>query len=63
MEYKADSVDGPYYPDVAEIARELVKQSIKGLDSLVLQRCLSRNKVREHLDPTCAEQAYPVSYH
>jgi hypothetical protein len=63
MEYEADSVDRPYYPDVAELARELVKQSIKGLDSLVLQQRLLRNKVREHLDLTYAEDAYRVSYH
>jgi hypothetical protein len=63
MEYEADSADRPYYPDVAELARDLVKQSIKGLDSLVLQRRLLRDKVREHLDLRRAEDAYPVSYH
>jgi hypothetical protein len=47
MEYESDSVDGPYYPDVAQLARELVRQSINGLDSLVLQQRLLRNKVKE----------------
>jgi len=47
MEYETDTVKGPYYPDVAQLARELVKQSINGLDSLVLQRRLLRNKIKE----------------
>jgi len=63
MEYEADSVDRPYYPDVAQLARELVKQSINGLDSLVLQQSLSRNKIREHHGLTCIEGGYAVSYH
>ena len=63
MEYETESADKPYYPDVAELARELVRQSINGLDSLVLQKHLLRNKIREHLCLTCVEGAYPVSYH
>ena len=55
MEYEADSVDGPHYPDVAQIARELVRQSINGLDSLVLQQRLLRNKVKEGPDLALAE--------
>ena len=47
MEYGAESIDQPYYPDVAQLAREVVRKSINGLDSLVLQRRLLRNKVRE----------------
>lgn len=47
MEYESDSVSGPYYPDVAQLAREMVRQSINGLDSLVLQQRLLRNKVKE----------------
>jgi hypothetical protein len=47
MEYETDSVDGPHYPDVAQLARELVRKSIDGLDSLVLQRRLLRNKIKE----------------
>ncbi len=47
MEYEADSVNAPYYPDVARLARDLVRQSINGLDSLSLQRHLLRDKVKE----------------
>ena len=47
MDYEDDSVDKPYYPDVVQIARELVRQSINNLDSLVLQQRLLRNKVKE----------------
>ena len=50
MEYEADSVSGPYYPDVAQLARELVRKSINGLDSLVLQQRLLRNKIKESPD-------------
>jgi hypothetical protein len=48
MEYgnRADN-SGPYYPDVAQIARELVRKSINGLDSLRLQEQLSRHRVKE----------------
>ena len=63
MEYEADSDNRPYYPDVAQLARELVRQSINGLDSLVLQKHLLRNKIRECLGPTPIEGAYPVWYH
>src|SRR6267154_3312727 len=60
MEYEADSVNGPHYPDVAQLARELVRQSINGLDSLVLQRRLSRNKVKEGPGVPRLEGAYRV---
>src|SRR5229473_8384396 len=50
MEYEADSVNGPYYPDVALLARELVRKSINGLDSLALQQRLLRNKIKESAD-------------
>jgi len=60
MEYEADSIDGPHYPDVAQIARELVRQSINGLDSLVLQQRLLRNKIKESPDLSFAEGGYPV---
>src|ERR1700682_2356224 len=55
MEYETDSVNGPHYPDVAELARELVRQSINGLDSLVLQQRLLRNKIKEGPDLALAE--------
>jgi hypothetical protein len=47
MEYETEALDKPYYPDVAQLARELVRQSINGLDSLVLQQRLLRNKIKE----------------
>jgi hypothetical protein len=47
MEGEVDPVDEPYYPDIARLARQLVKQSINGLDSLTLQRLLLRDKVKE----------------
>jgi hypothetical protein len=46
-EYETDSVNAPYYPDVAQLARDLLRQSINGLDSLSLQRHLLRDKVKE----------------
>jgi len=60
MEYESDSVNGPHYPDVAELARELVRQSINRLDSLMLQRRLSRNKVEEGSGLPRLEGAYPA---
>jgi hypothetical protein len=60
MEYDADAADKPYYPDVAQLARELVKRSINGLDSLTLQQRLLRNKIKESFGVPCAEGAYPV---
>jgi hypothetical protein len=60
MEYETDSANGPHYPDVAELARELVRQSINGLDSLVLQQRLLRNKIKESSDPSFAEVGYAV---
>lgn len=47
MENETDSVSGPYYPDVARLAREMVRRSINGLDSLELQRHILRNKIKE----------------
>jgi hypothetical protein len=61
MEYENDSVRGPYYPDVAQLARELVRQSINGLDSLVLQRHLLGNKVKESHPLPYIQGAYPAA--
>jgi hypothetical protein len=55
MEYETDSIKGPHYPDVAQLARELVRRSINGLDSLALQQRLLRNKVKESPDLGFAE--------
>jgi hypothetical protein len=47
MEYQNAPLDGPYYPAVAQLARELVEQSINGLDPFVLRQRLLRNKIEE----------------
>jgi hypothetical protein len=47
MEHETDTATAPYYPDVAGLARDLLKQSINRLDSLNLQKRLLRNKVRD----------------
>jgi hypothetical protein len=60
MESQPDPVNGPYYPEVAQLARELVRQSINGLDSLALQKLLLRNKVKENLVALGVEGAYAV---
>jgi hypothetical protein len=60
MEYEADSVNGPYYPDVAQLARELVRKSINGLDSLTLQQRLLRNKIKETPELSFAGGGYAV---
>ena len=54
MENDTDTANKPYYPDVAQLARELVRKSINGLDSLVLQQHLMRDKIKEcpHLPGT-----------
>lgn len=57
MEYD-DSDNRPYYPDVVHLARDLLRQSINGLDSLALQRRLLRNKVKESHGLPFAEGAY-----
>jgi hypothetical protein len=58
MEYDDDAVDGPYYPDVARLARQLVTQSINALDSLTLQRLLLRDKVKEDFYMPLAKAFY-----
>ena len=60
MEYEADSPDRPYYADVAQLARELVRKSINGLDSLVLQQRLLRNKIKESCTLPFSEGAYRI---
>jgi len=61
MEYEADPDDGPYYPEVAQLARDLVMQSIDHLDSVVLEKRLLGNKIREGTDLPWVEGAYLVS--
>ncbi len=47
LEYGCDSLVRPYYPDVAQVACDLVRQSIDGLDSLTLERLMGRSSVKE----------------
>lgn len=60
MESEPDSAKGPYYPDVAQLARELVRQSINGLDSLMLQKQLLRNRVKESAGQPSVDRGYAV---
>ncbi len=46
MEYGETTHKGPYYPDVAEIAHEMLRKSINALDPINLPKP-SRNKVLE----------------
>jgi hypothetical protein len=47
LEYRDDPLRGPYFPAVAQLARELVARSIDGLDPGVLRERLLRNKIEE----------------
>ena len=47
LEYRDDPLHGPYFPAVAQLARELVARSIDGLDPGVLRERLLRNKIEE----------------
>jgi hypothetical protein len=47
LEYQDDPLKGPYFPPVAELARELVARSIDGLDPGVIRERLLRNKIEE----------------
>lgn len=46
MEYDEMTCKGPYYPDVAQIAREMVRKSISALDPINLPNP-SRGRVKE----------------
>jgi hypothetical protein len=60
MEYEADSANRPYYPHVAQLAREMVRQSINSLDSIVLQQRLLRNKIKESPDLSFVDGCYAI---
>ena len=47
LEYQDDSLNGPYFPPVAQLARELVARSIDGLDPSVLRQRFLQNKIEE----------------
>ena len=61
MEYQNDPLDGPYYPAVAQLARELVDRSINGLDPFVLRQRLLRDKIEEVFSASFVDQAYPLA--
>jgi hypothetical protein len=56
MEYGETMHKGPYYPDVAQIAHEMVRKSISALDPIHLPRP-SRDKVKEEFS---AQDCGPV---
>jgi hypothetical protein len=60
MEYATDPLTGPYYPAVAQIARELVARTINGLDPLILQQHLLRNKIKEEFCVSFVDPPYPL---
>jgi hypothetical protein len=60
MEYQNDPLDGPYYPAVAQLARELVERSINGLDPFVLRQRLLRNKIEEVFSVSFVDLALPL---
>jgi hypothetical protein len=62
MEYANDPVSGPYYPAVAQIARELVERSINGLDPFELRQRLRRNKIEERLYLSLVGQSYSLAH-
>ena len=45
-----DEVTPPYYPDIARMARNLVRQSINALDSLHLEEHLARRRIKEQTE-------------
>ncbi len=63
MEYATESLTGPYFPAVAQMARELVARSIDGLDPFVLQQRLVRNKIEEEFHMSFVDQPCPLVRH
>jgi hypothetical protein len=61
MEYQNDPLDGPYYPAVVQLARELVARSINGLDPFVVRQRLLRNKIEEVFSLSFVAQEYPLA--
>jgi hypothetical protein len=51
MSEHEDEVAQPYYPDLARMARDLVRQSINALDPLNVQQHLHRRKVKDEAEP------------
>jgi hypothetical protein len=61
LEYQDDPFNGPYFPPVAQLARELVARSINGLDPFVLRQRILRDKIEEAYCVAFGDQAYPLS--
>jgi hypothetical protein len=61
LEYRDDPLHGPYFPAVAQLARELVARSIDGLDPGVLRERLLRNKIEEVFSVPFIDQPCPLS--
>jgi hypothetical protein len=61
MEYQNDPLDGPYYPAVAQLARELVERSINGLDPFTLRQRVLRNKIEEVFSVSFVDRALPLA--
>ena len=59
MEYETDPLTGPYYPSVAQTAREFLERSINGLDSVMLKRRLL-NKIEEESYRPFVDQTLPL---
>jgi hypothetical protein len=59
LEYQNDPLEGPYYPAVAQLARELVARSINGLEPFVLRQRILGDKVEEVFCVSLIDQAYP----
>jgi hypothetical protein len=59
LEYQNDPLKGPYYPAVAELARELVARTVNGLDPFVLRQHILGDKVEEVFCVPLIDQADP----
>jgi hypothetical protein len=59
MECGTDPLKGPYYPSVAQTARELLDRSINALDPFVLKQRLL-NKIEEGLGVSFDDQPYAL---
>jgi len=40
LEHEDSHAGGPYYPDVIELVRELIRKAFNGLDSVNLRTCV-----------------------
>jgi hypothetical protein len=63
LEYQDDPLKGPYFPAVAQLARELVARSIDGLDPCVLRQHVLRDKIEEVCCVSLLIQASALTSH